>query len=447
MTRSGLVSVRRALWRLAATSVLAVVLVAAAATVLAGRIARDEAVDDAAHHASRLAQVLGPPNVYADPDHPSHERGLRRLDRLVGERLAEGVILRVKVWDRDGTVVYSDERRLMGRRFELEPQDLALFGTEDAYADLTDLAAEENVFDREAGRRVDAVVEVYAGFESADGQPLLFEAYFPAQDLLHHERELVAKLVPAMAAGPLIAMLALSPMVLRLVRTLRAADDQRMRWVQDMFRARIEERRSAARQIHDHVLPGLTGVSLTLDLGAQELDRDGSSRAPVLRQASGAVRAEILNLRRMLSDLRSPAVERVGLADALDELSGPLVEAGVSVVIDPLPADLTEDETQLVYGLAGEGLRNAHRHAGAREVRVCVQRREDELTVEVRDDGRGIAEPEPLRSDHGLGLLADPLAELGGELVLRAGEQHGAVLFMRLPTQRRPGAATTASRW
>lgn len=440
MTRSDLVSVRRALSRFGVASALMLLVVAVCAVALAQKIARDEAVDAAAHQASRLARVLAGPSLYADPGHPAHDAGLRRLDRLVRARITEGEFLRVKVWDADGTVLYSDERRLIGKRFVLEPGDRALLGTDRSAAHVTSLEAEENILDRDLGRRVDAVVEVYAGLESADGRPVLFEAYFPVQDLRHHEQELVGQLVPAMLAVSLLAALALTPVLLRLVRTLRAADEQRMRWVQDMFRARTEERRRAARQIHDHVLPGLTRVSLTLDIAGQELDRDGSIRAPVLRQASDAVRAEILHLRTMLGDLRAPAVARVGLADALAHLARPLVEAGVGVIIDPLPADLTEDETQLVYGLAGEGLRNAHRHADASEVRVNVQRRDDELTVEVWDDGRGLTQPGQLRSDHGLGLLADPVAELGGELVLRAGDRHGAVLSMRLPTQRVPRA-------
>lgn len=446
MAGGELLSVRRALWRFAATAALTILVVATSAVLLAGKIARDEAVDVAAHRASQLAQVLAGPNVYVDPDHALRDRGLRQLDRMVRERAAIGMILRAKVWDQDGTVLYSDEQAQIGRRFDLEPQDLALFGTDDASAELTDLAAEENVLDRELGRRVDAVVEVYAGFESADGRPLLFEVYFPAEDLEHHERELVGHLVPAMTAGPVAVMLVLAPMVLGLVRTLRAADDQRMRWVQDMFRARVGERRGVARAIHDQVLPGLAGVSMTLEVAGHELDREGSDRAGLLREAARAVRAEVLRLRSMLGDLRTPSVARVGLADALDEVARPLVDAGIGVTIDPFPADLTEEETQLVYSMAGEGLRNAHRHADARHVRVSVERREGQLTMEVRDDGRGVAEPSPLSSDHGLGLLADPLAELGGELVLRAGEDGGAVLSARLPTPRRPDAAESTRR-
>lgn len=436
MARGDLVSVRGALVRLGVTSLLTVLAVAAGGVVLAEKIARDESVDDAAHEAGKLAQGLGGRNVYADPGHPSYRVGLERLDEQVQELLDEGVVLRVKVWDTDGTVVYSDEPRQIGRRFELAPEDRALFGTEDAYAEVTDLKARENVLDRELGRRVDVVVEVYAGFESADGRPLLFEAYFPSRDLLHHEQELVAQLVPAMVAGPAVAALALTPFVLSLVRTLRAADEQRMTRVQEIFRARDNERRRLARQIHDQVMPGLARVLLTVETTTQDLQRAGSPRAPALRETAAAVQAEIRHLRAMLGDLRTPAVARLGLADALHDLARPLTESGTQVVFEDVPADLTAGETQLVYGLVGEGLRNVHRHAEARHVQVRVERRGDTLRVEVHDDGRGTPRPVRLHSDHGLGLLADSFAELGGELVLDSSPGRGTVLAAEVPAGR-----------
>lgn len=422
--------------RFGATSMLTVLVLAAGAVVLAEKIARDESVDDVAHEAGRMARSLGARHVYADPEHPSYRPAMDRLDEQVRAQLADGEVLRVKVWDADGTVMYSDEPRLVGRQYELAPEDRALFGTDDAYAEVTDLDAEENVLDQSLGRRVDVVVEVYAGFESRDGRPLLFEAYFPARGLLHHEQELVSQLVPAMVAGPVIAALALSPIVLGLVRTLRAADDQRMSGVQEIFRARDKERQRLAREIHDHVMPGLTGVLLTLETTSQELERGGSARAVVLRETASQVQAEIRHLRTMLGELRTPAVARLGLADALHDLARPLVEAGIDVRIEPLPTDLTERQTQLVYGMVGEGLRNAHRHADAEHVWVSVRREDHKLKVLVRDDGRGLRHPAPLRSDHGLGLLADRLAEVGGELTLGSAEgERGTVLSVELPSE------------
>lgn len=429
---------RRALWRFAATAVLTVLVLAAGAVGLAEKIARDEAIDDAAHVASRLARVLGGPNVYADPGHPARDPGLRRLDRLVRERVAEGIIMRVKIWAPDGTVLYSDERRQIGRRHDLEPQQRTLFGTRGSYAEVTDLRAEENAFDRQLARHADAVVEVYAGFESADGRPLLFEAYFPAENLLHHERELLGQLIPAMIAGPVVAALAMVPIVLGLLRTLRAADEQRMRWVEDLFRTRTEERRRIARDIHDRVLPGLAAVSLTLETAGQPGDGRAPVQAETVRQAARDVRVQIRHLRNVLSGLRTAAVARVGLVDALREQARPLVEAGVTVRIDPPPSDLTDRETQLIYGLASEGLRNVHQHADAQAARVSIRRDDRQLLLDVCDDGRGPLPGHLVRSDHGLGLLADTLAELGGELSLRPAEKRGAQLTVRLPTQRTP---------
>ena len=52
-----------------------------------------------------------------------------RLDDVMKARMKDGSLMRVKVWSEDGTVLWSDDARLIGRRFELEPQDAALLST------------------------------------------------------------------------------------------------------------------------------------------------------------------------------------------------------------------------------------------------------------------------------------------------------------------------------
>lgn len=438
MPRVALVSVRETMERFALAMVFTLAAVGGTGVALASRIAHDESLDDAAYGATRMATALAGTTVYADERHPGYAAGLRELDRLAKRMIAERLVLRVKVWSADGTVIYSDEPRQVGRRFTLAPEDRHLFETGGAHAELTDLDASENRFDRGLGMRDEVIVEVYAAFETLDGERLLFEGYLPAESLMHHRQDLLVTLLPAMALGPLLMVIALLPIVLGLVRNLHDADEQRMRWVRDMFRARREERRRVARELHDQVLPELAGVRLSLDLAAQELDTRGSLPPSVLRSAGAEMSEQMGNIRALLSELRTPAVERLGLSGALRDLGEPLVESGVDLTVAVVAEDLGEEEVQTVYATVREGLRNAQRHAQAQRVLVQVTTDADELVVVVSDDGCG---PPPeaqagLRSDHGLGLLADIVAEIGGVLSLRPVPEGGATLELRLPRRR-----------
>lgn len=427
------VSVGRTVQRFALTVVALLLVMAAASVVLAQKIAREETVDAATHQAGHLAQALGGRYFDTDPEHPEAAARMRRFDRLVRDRIADGSVLRVKVWAPDGTVLYSDEPRQVGRRFTLEPRRQALFESGGADADLTGLEADENLLDRALDHQVDAVVEVYAAFESADGDPLLFEVYVPAQDLLEHERELMGHLMPLMVAGPMILALALAPFVHRLVSTLRAADGQRMRWVSEMLRARTEERRMVAQAIHGQVLPDLAVALLSLDDQVTGASRDRPVDADALGRAAASVRTGAHHLRELLTDLRAPAVSRLGLAEALRQRGQSFARTAVDVLVEEQPTDLTDEESQLIHDLAQEGLLNASRHGQAHQVRVRARRTDTHLVVEVHDDGTGLAGHPDLSSDHGLGLLADSLADIGGDLDLRSGAEHGAVLTMRVP--------------
>ena len=64
--------------------------------------------------------------------------------------------MRVKLWSRDGTILYSDEPALIGQRFELGEDERELFATGGAEAELSDLAEPENRYERQEGKLLEA---------------------------------------------------------------------------------------------------------------------------------------------------------------------------------------------------------------------------------------------------------------------------------------------------
>src|SRR6185295_15040301 len=89
-----------------------------------------------------------------------------------------------------------------------------------------------------------------------------------------------------------------------------------------------------------------------------------------LEESAADARRAQRELRSLLVSLHPPNLARVGLHDALADAAAPLREAGVDVRLDVPAVDLEPEAEALVYRVAEEGLRNAHRYAHATHVEV-----------------------------------------------------------------------------
>ncbi len=147
---------------------------------------------------------------------------------------------------------------------------------------------------------------------------------------------------------------------------------------------------------------------------------------PLADQMQGTV-AEI---RRLVYNLRPPALDQLGLAAALAESARQV--GGVEVVVDappdlpPLPAAVEV----AAYRIAQEALTNVARHAAAQHCWLRLWLENNHLCLEVRDDGRGL--PGEVRSGVGLHAMQERAAELGGVCTVESGPA-GTVVLARLP--------------
>ena len=259
---------RRALVQYLVLGLLGSVLVAGLTAVLAQRVAREEALHRAQQDARRLAtEVIAPlttPDLLA-----GDEAALARLDASVRALTQDRLMTRVKVWSEDERVLYSDEPDLIGRRFALHQDDLELFGTTAATAELSSLDREENEYEQFH----DEAVEVYAGFVAEDGTPLVFEAYLPAEPVHVAERELQLQLLPITIGSTAL-------LTLLLCRSgwdwpagrARAATQQPDAAYLD--RGLRRERRRIAQRLHDDVIQDLAGLGYALSALSAALPDD-----------------------------------------------------------------------------------------------------------------------------------------------------------------------------
>ena len=212
--------------------------------------------------------------------------------------------------------------------------------------------------------------------------------------------------------------------------------------------AQEDERRRISRELHD----GLGQELTALILGLKALERATPEGAPG-RARLLEVEAVVGRIGREAHDLavelRPTALDDIGLGAALAAYVSRWSErTGVAAAFESLGLDgdrLPPEVESTVYRVVQEALNNAAKHAAARHVSVIVERRPDEVTTLVEDDGRGF---DPARTDPGpdrrrLGLLGmrERLALVGGDLLVESGEDQGTTVRARIPIPESTGEA------
>jgi signal transduction histidine kinase len=427
--------VRSAVIRFAVFGLIAIVLVGAGTVLVADRIAQQRALDEARTQAVGIADRLAAPLVNADVR--AYVPGAAdELDTVMTNRMRDGSVRHVKLWDASGFVIWSDQRGLIGHQFSMPDDVTILFGTRLATAEVSDLSREENLNERGEGE----LLEVYAGTFDADGAPIVFEAYLATSQMDKDARAMATSFVPLFLGSLALFLLVMLPLAVSLARRVERAQLDRSRMMRHALLASDLERRRIAEDLHDGVIQDLAGVGYALPTAARELHDGGDfSRADdTLTRAADVVRDDVAQLRSLMVDIYPPDLEGQRLGEVVHELvvtEVAMAQLEVDVVVEP-DLDLPTETGRLVYRVVREGVRNVVKHAHARKVAVSVRREAADILVSVVDDGRGPG-PGPAASPKGhlgLQLLRDAIRDFGGSLELRAGSGAGSALIARFPT-------------
>lgn len=426
-TRGAQRVVRSALHRFMFWSAATLVLLVAGSVVVGSTSARHAALNQARMQGATIADSLVAPLVDRAVRAGDRE-ALSRMDRAMQARMADGELTRVKVWSRDGHILWSDESELIGRRFTLEEDVVALFGTRRATAELSDLSKAENVRERAQGE----LLEVYAGVVDADSEPVVFEAYLSTDQMHSDQRRIVLDILPLAIGGLFLFQAAILPLAVSLARRVREGEAQRIHLMRQALMAVNQERRQIAEDLHDGVIQDLAGIGYALpEVDAHLPDtREAAGAREVVHRATEVLRRDVAALRSMLVDIYPPDLAGPGLGVAVRDLAHQAQDGGVQVAVVLRPMDgVSLDASRLAYRIVREGLRNVVKHAGASRAVVIVETRGEQLVVQVSDDGVGIEEPlGPSKGHVGLLLLGDTLAGFGGSLVVRRAQPQGTVL-------------------
>ena len=225
------------------------------------------------------------------------------------------------------------------------------------------------------------------------------------------------------------------------------ADLQRSR--ERLVSAREEERRRLRRDLHDGLGPTLATLSLGLDVALKMLANDPREAEALLRELKSQTQGAVVDIRRLVYGLRPPALDDLGLVPAIREQAskhGRLADdpatfgrgAGNNALtfsveapdeLPPLPAAVEV----AIYRIVQEALTNVVRHseAGACRIGLSINDAENELGLEIADDGIGI--PEDRLAGVGMSSMAERAAELGGACAVEREPEGGTRVVARFP--------------
>jgi two-component system sensor histidine kinase UhpB len=205
-----------------------------------------------------------------------------------------------------------------------------------------------------------------------------------------------------------------------------------------LLTAQEDERKRIAREVHDELGQALTAVKIglahTLVRAQRRSSLDTEKR---ISNASDALDRAIVSVQRIVLRLRPGVLDNLGPLAALEhEVQQFREQSGLTVSLELPPEPLTIDaeRSTALYRTVQEALTNVLRHADAQHVSITLMATENELLLQVADDGRGIADAQ-LRKPRSMGILGmrERAASCGGRLDIFRVNSGGTCLSLRMP--------------
>ena len=213
-----------------------------------------------------------------------------------------------------------------------------------------------------------------------------------------------------------------------MIERARLADDQARL-------ARAEERTRVARDLHDTLLQRLTAMALQLESAAGDPQTPHAVRERIAAAVDNA-REAAAEARAAIAGLRGAGVPQRPLGQALAALARSFMsETGVAVTVDAAGSTrLTPAAERELYGIAQEALANVRKHAGAKHVKIAVQRKAGGVRLSIADDGVGIgAASIGQTTGHGLRGMSERAALIGGTLQVKRRRGGGTTVVAEAP--------------
>lgn len=394
------------------------------------RAGESEAMAEVRSLTELVAKTVVEPNL-SDELIAGDPSAVRALDAIVSSRVIDATTVRVKLWDAEGRVVYSDEPRLIGEQYDLGIEKNASLWSGAVVSEISSLEGPENRFEVDQGQ----LLEVYLPVEAPSGAPLLYESYFAISGVTDSASRIRANFLPIIFGALLLMEVLHLGLAFLLSRRHQRHLAERERLLQRAIDSSDLERRRIAADIHDGVVQDLVGTSFTVTAAAESAAAESPELARDLQIAAVGTRRSLQSLRSLLVDIYPPNLHEHGLEAALIDLLAPAANLGIEAELT-----LTEDSarsseaTALIYRVLQEAVRNVFRHANATTLTITVSDDPNHTFVTIEDNGSGFVTSQNGADGHlGLRLLTDLTADAGAEFSVESSPGNGTTIRLDVP--------------
>ena len=221
----------------------------------------------------------------------------------------------------------------------------------------------------------------------------------------------------------------------RLLAELQEAHTQLAEYAQRVESLTLAtERQRMARELHDTLAQGLTGLSLQLEAVEASLERENTAQAlKITAQAKDRVRMTLADARRAIDDLRAT---ETAVTEAISrEVDRFTAASGLACTLTmPAQLHLSSQNGEHLVRCVSEGLTNVARHANATHIWITVTEKDAHAQVQIRDDGQGFDSNGRIPAGHyGLLGLRERARLANGELTIESQSGTGTTLSMSIP--------------
>jgi len=213
-----------------------------------------------------------------------------------------------------------------------------------------------------------------------------------------------------------------------------------------------DERRRIARELHDGTAQNLFAISVNLENLQHPKAGLTSGGLELVKECQELCEDSLRQVRTLSYVIHPPALDRVGLIptlewyiDAFVRRSGIKVQMHADKAIGRLPLEMEMD----LFRIVQEGLSNVVRHSGGNIASVLIERRKDQVVLQIKDNGRGM--PRGVNADatdrFGIGIpsMRERLRRLGGQLEVKSAAD-GVELVARVPVSAEREPDETSAR-
>jgi PAS domain S-box-containing protein len=226
----------------------------------------------------------------------------------------------------------------------------------------------------------------------------------------------------------------------RVEERLRKSNEELRALAARLQAVREEESIKIAREIHDELGGGLTGLKMDVSWIERRLPGDGDEAVrQKLRSMSELIDETIQKVRNISTELRPSVLDDLGLAAAIEWQAREFQRrTEIECVITSLDEEvaLSAEKSTAVFRIFQEVLTNVARHARATRVEISMEKRDGDLVLKVCDDGRGIRESD-ISDTRSLGLLGmrERAVVFGGVVEIEGGSGRGTTVTVSIPRE------------